>query len=67
MNNGVIITLTYIYYYVFIRWSVMPAPRGRHMAQATGSRGDSSKTQVQVEPIPPEELSEDWRWSFEND
>src|SRR5580704_7155057 len=33
----------------------MTAPRGRHMAQATSSRGGSSKTQVQAESIPPEE------------
>src|SRR6202050_4268814 len=38
-----------------MRWGVMSAPRGRHMAQATSSRGGSSKTQVQAESIPLEE------------
>src|ERR1700693_1406715 len=33
----------------------MTAPRGRHMAQATSSRGCSSKTPVQTESITREE------------
>src|SRR3984957_19372968 len=39
-------------------WGVMTAPRGRYMAQATSSPGGSSKTQVQVESIPPPEESQ---------